>query len=391
MSGNIINTIVKGPLWLLNCMALIILFTLLFTCAPIILIEDHEPLPTAYALKSEKPFADTSKLFPPSEKPGNEQSHGAKLTPRLVGSIFLWLARKTSSHPYLPATLFGIIYLLAGLLVAYRITGDRVVGLFTGLLFSGLYTASACFALNWMPKPFDGVAVGLLGLTLLAINRPWWLLLAAFLSCWTDERTIIALFFIAVVVFAWPSMAARARYVRCAILAGAVVLYAITRVILASALGWSSPDTSMIGVPLTLSASASQLAAWSIFEGGWIPVTCSLWLLLKRRSYPMLAFFTVSLVVALATSLVVLDVSRSGMFSFPLILAAISIMKCSNIEPGEMRRIIGWSAGITLLAPNFEVIMGVIVQWLPSYFVYILTNTEIFRSYVHQIVPIFPQ
>ena len=47
--------------------------------------------------------------------------------------------------------------------------------------------------MNHGAKPFDGVALGLVGATMLAIEIPWLLGLFAFLACWTDERAVVAL------------------------------------------------------------------------------------------------------------------------------------------------------------------------------------------------------
>jgi len=372
MNNSILCGIVNGRFWTLKCLLILLLCTLFFTCAPAIFIAKDLRLPPAYALKAERPFADTAKLTIPEH--AGERSHGAKLTPRLVGSIFLWIAQKSSCHPYFPATIFGLIYLLSGVLVAYYITGDRIVGLFTGLLFSGLYASSACFSINWMPKPFDGIAIGLLGATLIAIQRLWLLPFMAFLSCWTDERSIVALCFIMLVILVWPSMAIGAKIQRGVLLAISVIAYGITRMIIANVLGWGSPDTSMIGINLILASSFFQLAAWSAFEGGWIILIYTIRMLVERKLYSRLLLTIANIALGLISSLLVLDVSRSTMFMFPLILAFIAILKDNDLKVQVLRGITGTSAAITLLAPNFEIISGIAVKWLPSYLVFLLLN-----------------
>ena len=369
MKDSILEGITGGPYWPFKCLLLILLFVLLFTCSPAVLIKKDLSLPPAYALKAQHPFADTARIAVPQG--AGERSHGAKLTPRLVGSFMLWATNKASLHPYLPATIFGLIFLLSGILVSHHITEDRIVGLFTGLLFSGLYATSACFSVNWTPKPYDGIAIGLLGVALLLVKRPWLLSFIAFLSCWTDERAALALWFIAAVIVVWPSMSPQAKRKRYIALGAAVVAYLITRMIMAKALGWASPDIGLIGIDPLLSASVFQLAAWSAFEGGWIVIAYALWLLLQRKSYVHLSLITASLSVAILSSLLVLDVSRSAAFSFPLILASLAILKNGGLSCRELRYITGIAAGIALLAPNFEIITGVAIRWLPSYFAYL--------------------
>jgi len=371
LNRSILDGITSGPFWPLKCMLVNLVAVLLFTCAPAVLVRDRDMrLPPAYALKAEHPLADTGQVTVAGQ-PG-EQSHGAKLTPRLVGSLTLWAARKAAWHPYFPATLFGIVFLLSGVLVAYRITGDRAVGLFAGLLFSGLYATSACFSVNYVPKPFDGVAIGLLGATLMAIPKTGLLGAAAFLCCWTDERGVLSLAFVALVIAVWPGMDRHARRRRCGALVVAAAAYGISRVIMARALGWAAPDAGMVGISLPLGASFAQLAAWSAFEGGWLVIGWALWLLIQRQAYGRLAFAMASLAVAVAASLQVLDASRSAAFAFPLILAALAVLKDADVDGSELRRVTALSAAITLLAPNLEVIIGSPVRWLPPYVPYLL-------------------
>ncbi len=354
-----------GRLWWIWYFLLALVAFAVFTRPPSILTGQEVKLTAAYELKARQPFADTSKLAA-GKHPGT-QSHGAKLTPRLVGSILLYWTRIFSWHPYLPATLFGFAFLLSGIWVGYQVTGDRLVGLYLALTYAGLYAAAACFSVNWGPKPFDGIAIGLLGLTMLSMKRLWVLASLSFLACWTDERCILSLALIGFLVLAWPECDRRSAVNRCLTIAASVGIYLVTRLLLAVALDWGMPDLSGVNVIPQLAILVSQLAAWTCFEGGWISIIMAAVVLRTHRDYFRLCSFLGLVAVAIIACLVVADVSRASSFAFPLIPASYALLKRYGVGPRELRVLAGAGAAISLLAPNFEIVAGMTVTWLPSY------------------------
>jgi hypothetical protein len=362
VNDSLLTAFTAGRFWMAKCTLTALLASLMLSTAPAVFVNRDIPLPPAYALKAQKPFADTATLTIP-EHPG-ERSHGAKLTPRLVGSVLLYLVSSVSLHPYWPATVFGLLFLLSGIRIGYRLSEDRVIGLFTGLLFAGLYASSACFSLNWMPKPFDGVAIGLLGLTMISIERQWLLGLMALLSCWADERAVLSLVFIAVLVLVWPSFDHRTRLMRCLALAGGVLTYLLTRALLTYALAWQNPDLGMIGMDAELAFLSLPLAAWSGFEGGWIAILFAAWVLYGQRQHTRLALLAGSVTIAVLACLLVLDISRVGSFVFPLIPVSLALLQGQGVSRRDLRLVTAAAALVTLMAPNFEIIAGVAVKWL---------------------------
>ena len=357
-----LESFTAGRFWMSRSLLALILATVLFNCAPAMLVSRQVELPPAYELKSQHPLADTSLLTVPSH-PG-ERSHGAKLTPRLVGSILLFGTARLSLHPYLPATLGGIAFLLSGLIVGYRLSGDRVIGLLIGATFAGLYASAACFAVNWMPKPFDGIALGLAALTAALLESAWPFAFTAFLSCWTDERAIVSLGLIAVLILFWPGLEVRHKQARGAVLGGVVVAYAASRIVLARALQWHFPDTSLLGPANPITVRFTVLAAWTCFKGGWIALAVASWMLLRKGAYLLLGLLGVSVGFTIASCLVVADISRAGSFAFPLIAVAFAVLAGQRAKPRAMRRIAAACAVVSLLVPNFEIIAGVGVRWL---------------------------
>jgi hypothetical protein len=358
--------------WALGSVAAAFLAGLVFSFAPAVWTAVSLELPPAYALKAQDPFSDTATLTIP-EHPG-ERSHGAKLTPRLVGSALLWAATQAGAHPYWPATIAGLVLLLAGAVAGRAATGDPVVGLYTALAFAGLYAASASFALNWEPKPFDGVALGLVGVALVGVRWPVLLAPGAFVALWSDERAVLALGFIAVAVWLWPGLPAPQRRARWVLLGAAVAAYAVSRLIVHLALGWNAPDTSMVGVKPVEALSFLQLGAWLTLEGGWVVVGAATWLLWRRGARLQAGVLAAAGVAASLATVVVLDTSRAAAFAFPLLVAGLAALRAQGVRPDFVRGLAGAAAAVSLLAPNFEVIIGITVKWLPSHAL-ILLNT----------------
>jgi hypothetical protein len=360
----------RGELLWLGCgLAACVVATAVFSCAPEVLLRRPIPLSAAYRAKSHDPFADTQTVT--EDLPG-ERSHSAKLTPRVFGAVLLAAARVTGQHPYLPATLFGFVFLLSGLVVGQRLTSERMLGLTLGLTYAGLYAAADCFSMNLGPKPFDGVALGLVGLVTMALPHPWLTAATAFLALWTDERAAVALGLVAVLVAAWPAASGRQRASMWAALLAAAIAYAITRAATALACGWAPPDFSDVLVlrgsrptPIaTYLVTYWNIGAWLCCEGAWCLVGFAIWRLWQTGRTFFAAVFAAAAVAAVASCFVVLDVSRAASYAFPLIPAAYAVLAADPEGRRLLLPLAAAAAGITLLAPNFEVVIGYTVRYI---------------------------
>ena len=121
MFNRLFQWLIAGPVWWLKCWCVCLLAAFCFSCAPAVWMFREVELPPAYEQKSNEPLADTSLLTIP-EHPG-ERSHGAKLTPRLVGAYALALTKRLDIHPYWPASMGGLLVLLAAVITGYRVSG----------------------------------------------------------------------------------------------------------------------------------------------------------------------------------------------------------------------------------------------------------------------------
>lgn len=371
--ARMIDVITAGPYWVLKSLVVVLIAAGMFSFAPAVIAFPNLSLPPAYELKSTNPLADTAKLTIP-EHPG-ERSHGAKLTPRLVGSFALFFATQLSLHPYIPASIGGLIYLLSGIVVGRRITGDRVTALFTGLLLAGLYAVNACFSMNFDPKPFDGVALGCVALCAMLIDRPGWMAAAAFAGCWSDERAVVSLSLIGLTIILMPDLERPTRLRRCATLLAAVVAYVLTRVVVASLGQWSASDFSMLGDDPVSALQMVQFATWSCFEGGWVVIGLACWVLCRQGAYGRCALLLGMCLATIASCLIVLDISRASAFAFPLIFAGLAVLANQPANRSMWRIAAAGGAVVALLATNFEIIAMIAVQPLPSTPVWWLVTT----------------
>lgn len=423
-----LNFLSAGPFWVFKVWLLSLFATLSFSCMPAVFLdglawnEAYPPLPPGYELKADQPLADTTELTIPAD-PG-ARSHGAKLTPRVFGAGCLFVAKKLNLHPYLPASLGGCLFLLCGIITGYRITGDRNIAVGTSLILAGLYVSNACFSMNFEPKPFDGIAIGLVALTLMLIDRPILFTGCAFLACWTDERAIMSLVFIGMTALLLVNMDKNARQNRCWMLIGAILSYVISRKLLGGIANWSPADFSMLGENLLTSTTYSQLAGWSCFEGAWILLAMAIWTSWQRRS-PLVSLSILILVLGCVGScLIVLDVSRASCFAFPLIFTALASLTSevqnqessksseqttvrgetvkrhgkirkkakqevksqklaplddfdANIAPDPMNRSFGpvfLAALISLVSTNWEIIMATDISPLPTTLIWLIQS-----------------
>jgi hypothetical protein len=125
-------------------------------------------------------------------------------------------------------------------------------------------------------------------------------------------------------------------------------------------------DTSMIELDFKRTLMTIQLAAWSCFKGGWAAITCSAWVLYREHKHNQLYMLAGAVACAIGSCLLVIDTARASSFAFPMIPVAFALLKESDSPPCTLRILACIVAVISVLAPNFEIIAGSEVKWLPS-------------------------
>jgi len=137
--GSTISAVLDS-LWWIPATLLAAVACFACTCTPVVLDARPIDLPIAYREKARHPLADTARL--PLRDPTNfaefgPWSHGAKLTPRIVPSILLAAATRAGLHPYMPATIGGLLLLGSLIVATARVTGDKIVGASVASLWRG--------------------------------------------------------------------------------------------------------------------------------------------------------------------------------------------------------------------------------------------------------------
>lgn len=152
---------------------------------------------------------------------------------------------------------------------------------------------------------------------------------------------------------------------RCIALAAAVIAYFVSRLLIAHALGWASPDLSNLGI-LPKALLFSPLAVWSCFEGSLVTIVITARVLIGRRDSVALWLLLGAVALAVIPCLLALDIARSSCFAYPVIPMAYALLKKHGSSAHELRTLAGLAGVISLLTPNFEIIMGTTIDWVPA-------------------------
>jgi hypothetical protein len=71
-------------------------------------------------------------------------------------------------------------------------------------------------------------------------------------------------------------------------------------------------------------------------------------------------------ILSMASTIIVMDISRATTFIFPLIIVSLSVLVRYNVPLYQLRLVSACSAAISLIAPNLELITLEIFAWNPS-------------------------
>jgi len=349
------STFTSGPRWQAKTTLLCIVFTV-FVTGGIGFDTLQAGYYEAYYEKIEHPLKDLTLSYPPG-------SHQAKLNFRLTVPVVLH-ALGLHSHWILPAlTIVAVVMILfLSCVLAYQISGSRLVALFTALEVSSTYTGS--FGIIWY---YDTIALALVALALLQ-QTPWYLRGAlVFAAAFTDERGFIASLF--VLPFVATSSQNESRGIRfisrdtIAILA-ALGLYFVARLWLQYATGMMS---TFKGVGPAIFAGHIRFwhaGFWFALEGGWLFVSFAVLSLLLRKQYLRLAVFLIPISGLLVGGLMDGDILRSTAYIFPAIFVALKIL--SEHESHQALTLYAIAAFfISVIGGNYNILIDEITWLMP--------------------------
>jgi|GEM_PF-827324 len=309
--------------------------------------------------KIENLFAQTASDSPTS---GHAANMVFRLTVPAIAKVF-----HLSSTGILVVNVFigiAILYLVISLTI--KITGDQVVAFLMAIAVAATYIGKCAFG-DFYPL-FDQWAYFFLLLSM-CFSSPVLVFFSAFLASWTDERGLLALFF---VYFFWKYFTSPIQSLKfssffkfdkysVAIIAS-VVSYTILRLFLKYYYSlnhhvFDIPQQTMFNIP------CQRLATWSYFEGLWILIVCAMFVCLKKYSWNP---FSIVLILGafgyLGFSFTIGDLTRTGAYMFPLIFIAMQMLMSVG-DASEMRVLMLFSALICVLFPPLAVSCDAIASW----------------------------
>jgi hypothetical protein len=303
---------------------------------------------TAVLKKVDKPL-DGLKEFPP-------ESHAAKKVYRITVPVIMKLTFSNPYRIYLIQFFLGIITLLIIYNYSFKILDNDAVSaslLITGIAF--IYFGRSFFVdlYSW----FDGWAFFFLLLTVL-LNRWYFILAAAILASWTDERALIAL--LIAFIAHQTTLNKRNNYSfleliklnknSVAILAS-IVLYLLVRFYLES-INVKTPSPNVGLTTIIRQIEFIGFGLWSFFEGFWLLVLLFFALTLYNKHYILSIVYFIPIIVLSIVSFMVFDITRSGSYMFYIIFPMI-IYIYRYIAKNSIRILLLFSALVSFIFPAY--------------------------------------
>ena len=113
----------------------------------------------------------------------------------------------------------------------------------------------------------------------------------------------------------------------------AVMAYGVSRLLVASTMGWQSQDKSMLADDLTGAITYSQMAAWTALEGGWLLFAACLWVTWRSDERNKSWILIVAAVCVVASCWIVRDISRAAAYGYPMLFALLACLsQCHSFQ-----------------------------------------------------------
>jgi hypothetical protein len=351
---------VAGRYWLLETLFLAVLVSVLFSGGMDEgLWHVTNNYSAAYSSKIVHPLLDFARIYSP-------QTHDAKLNFRLTVPVVLHLLGVSQDQRWvLPAltacAACGIIF--TSCLFAFRVTRDRVCGLYVALAVACTYIGSFGFLLY-----YDAIAIFQLAIAMLP-GLHWSLKgFLVFTASFTDERAfLVSPFLLVQILCSTPAPGSvRARRLKPEALAvlGGMACYCVGRFALEKFAGLTSSQEGLTFEYFLFNFDFWHPGIWLALKGGWLLVGIALLSLCQRRQWLPLAAFASMTLLTLAGGLLVEDVMRSIAYVFPAFLIALMIVAAH--EKIRWLRFYCLAAFlISLAAGNYNVWCGQITWFKP--------------------------
>jgi hypothetical protein len=345
--------IVKWPeattRWHLRTSVLMLLATLFFTAAPS-LYNTHESHWKEYEAKYRAP------LTPIVHSTEGGDEHTAKLDLRLTVPLLANVLGFGKHGTYLLLALCALLVCwIAPAMFLSATGGQRSLAFWLSLTVSGGHLFSLFF--RPLTGYFDGVALTLV-LCCFAVRQPLIQFFFAVLALFADERAVFGLALAPVFQAVTSSPSAKVGFSRLVWAswpyASAGLVWLGLRLLATREFGLQAP---LGGVGLGIAAGNYNLfpaAIWEVFQAGWGLVLGGLLLLFRRAPLATVGALLV-LLAGLAGSALVLDLTRSATYIFPMIFIAALGFRGQEYRPWLLPAFMTCSL-LALLEPNLDII-----------------------------------
>ncbi len=312
-----IDSITGGKYWLFTS-AIVLTALALFFAFPSyndIVSKDWDAL----FAKAAAPFANSTY---------GAGTHEAKITFRLLVPLILHFTHFGIAGTLVFLGIIGVLNFYMVVRLAFDMLQDKRQAFILGLCSAFIYFGKCSF-IELRGTMFDGIAIFLL-LCALNFRKPLLIALFVFLAAWCDERALVGS---TLVWLYYMLRQPQGNIIQKSFSAHTIsvyvawVAYAAVRYLLVRTYGLT---TSLEGVGLSVLLNQINnvpMGIWSALEGLWIPVLyAGIMLYRNKRYFEMLKYAGICCIILLA-GLMVVDITRSVVYLFPVVFAAITVLQ----------------------------------------------------------------
>lgn len=334
-SLNYINYVTSFSKWKI-CLSFFLAIGVLFFATPnfVIVQELWDPI----LIQSKAPFIQRD--YPAF-------SHAAKLAFRFIPAVIIGFFNLSVKGIIIWQYINGIILFYLVGLVLEKITQNKFLAFNSMLITAFIFTGKVSF-INFKDT-FDSLILCLILITFIFTNGIF-LLLSIICIGFIDERGLVSSGFILLFhLFFQNNKKIKIKTVTYII--GAWLCYFTIRIMLNKFYGLT---TSTVGVDLktlALNLNFAPLSIWQAFEGAWLIIILFLTFLFKEKKW--LFIFTISqLCITMFIAFLVFDVTRSLVYSFPLLIIAIIFLK-EHVNKESINKLVFKSMLICFIYPAY--------------------------------------
>jgi hypothetical protein len=340
----VVDRLLAGPYWKWKAVCAVVALSL-FRAFP-----DYDALRTTFhettwrdvQVKFDHPMLDTSRIFTPG-------SHASNLTFRLTVPILAHVFHLNEVGLLIFSACIGIVLLFLVLQVAFTLSGSKRAALFACLAIACAWPGETAFQ-ELRGGYYDAVALCLL-VAACAVSSSFLTAVLLFLAAWTDERALIASAF----VFLLYAICNRGSFAgKPAAVVVAAVGYLGTRAYLTATHAYPLAASGVGLSILSQQIHVIPLAIWTGLSGSWILVGLGFVTLFQQKRYLAAAGFGAALAVMIASSLVVVDMTRGMAFCLPAVFVALAALSSSK-GIKQIERLAAISAAISFVVPTIYV------------------------------------